>query len=286
MTTTSAGGPTVLRILLGAQLRRLREAAGVTPEEAARVVRGSPAKISRMERGRHRFKKIDVADLLTLYGLTDENEREQLLDLAVRANQPGWWHRYSDVLPSWFQPYVGLEAAAEHIRTYEAQLMPGLLQTEDYARAIIAIEHSPEEQERLVALRMARQRRLHDGTLRLWALIDEAALRRLVGGTEVMRTQLDHLLAAVKLPNINIQVTPFTAGGLASQGGAFSILRFPEAELPDVVYVEQLTGALYLDKREDVDRYVEAIDRVLIASATPEQSEQIIETIRQNLERP
>ncbi|MGH3342291.1 MAG: helix-turn-helix domain-containing protein [Carbonactinosporaceae bacterium] len=277
-------GPTALRILLGAELRRFREAAGLTPQEAGDAIRSSVSKISRMEHGRHRFKEIDVADLLTLYGVTDEARRAQVLDLTRQANQPGWWQRYHDVLPEWFQAYVGLEEAAEQIRTYEAHLVPGLLQTAEYATAMIAVgRFSADEVQRRVQLRRGRQHRLQEGHLKLWAMIDEAALRRQIGGVAVMRAQLDSLLASFELPNVNIQVTPFASGGLASQGGSFSILRFGGPELSDVVYVEQLTGALYLDKRSDVDRYVEAADRVVVSSATPEESLEIIRAIRDEL---
>src|SRR5580700_5375388 len=187
-------GPTVLRILLGTQLRRLREARGITAQEAAREIRASESKISRMELGRNAVREVDVADLLSLYGITDPAEREQLLSLASQANQPGWWHRYQDVLPSWFQAYIGLEESAESIRSYDMQFVPGLLQTEEYAAAVIALgEFSLEEAERLVYLRKERQRRFASGGLRLWAIVDEIALRRRVGSAQIMRAQLDHL---------------------------------------------------------------------------------------------
>ncbi|MGH3926320.1 MAG: helix-turn-helix domain-containing protein, partial [Pseudonocardiaceae bacterium] len=193
------GGPTVLRILLGAQLRRLREAMGLTREAAGYTIRASESKMSRLELGRVSFKERDVADLLILYGVTDADERDSLLSLARQANEPGWWHRYSDLLPSWFQAYVGLEEAASRIRTYEVQLVPGLLQTEEYARAVTAqgLEtKSPEEVDRWVSLRMRRQRLLtRAGAPRLWAVVDEAALRRPIGGRDVMRGQLEHLIA-------------------------------------------------------------------------------------------
>lgn len=275
----------VIRIMLGTRLRRMRETAGVTPGQAAHKIRGSTSKISRMERGQHRFKELDVDDLLTLYGVADRTERLQILGLVRRANEPGWWQSYSDVLPTWFQAYVGLEESAWRIRTYESQLIPGLLQTEDYAAAVIAIEHRDSaELKRRVALRTSRQRGLYNGDLRLWATIDEAALRRKVGGAPVIQGQLAHLLAAVQLPNVTIQVAPFSAGALATQGAAFSVLRFADAELPDVVYVEQLTGAAYLDKRDEVDHYVEAMDRVAAASAPPEESEHLIATILREME--
>ena len=280
-----AGGPTVLRILLGTQLRRLRESRAITAQEAARAIRGSESKISRIELGRNAVREVDIAYLLSLYGITDTTEREQLLSLASQANQPGWWHRYQDILPGWFQAYIGLEESAESIRSYDAQFIPGLLQTEDYAAAVIALgEFSLEETERLVYLRKERQRRFSSGGLRLWAIIDEAALRRPVGGgTNLMRAQLAHLLDSSDMPGFTLQVAPLPAGAYAAPG-SFSILRFAVPELPDVVYLEQLTSAMYLDKPSDVDRYVNAMDRLSAASAPPGQSRQIIRALLEEME--
>lgn len=273
---TSTGGPTVLRILLGAQLRKLREDKGITREAAGYEIRSSESKISRMELGRVSFKERDVADLLTLYGLTDEEERTALLTLARDANTPGWWHRESDILPGWFQPYVGLESAATIIRTYELQFVPGLLQTADYARAVIRLGHGqaePSELERRVSLRLARQKILtRPDPPQLWAVIDEGALRRPVGGVDVMRAQIAALIDATKMPNVQLQVMPFDYGGHSAAGGAFSILRFPDQDLPDIVYVEQLASALYLDKREDVERYVEAMERLAVEADPPNET--------------
>ncbi|HEY0687559.1 MAG TPA: helix-turn-helix transcriptional regulator [Kribbella sp.] len=276
----SGSGPVVLRILLGAELRRLREIADITPQQAAREIGASESKISRMERGRNALKYDDVAELLFFYGVGDETVREELLSLARRANQPGWWHSYNDVLPDWFQPYVGLEAAAERIRGYEAHYVPGLLQTQDYAAAVIALDgFPPEEVERRVGLRQARQRRFREGAVRLWAIIDEAALRRQFGDTDVMRGQLEELIAAAKLPNLTLQVNPFTSGGHTALNG-FSILRFPDRQMTDVIYVEQLTNALYLDKREEVDAYTLAMERLSVISASPAESVEILNRIR------
>lgn len=239
-----AGGPTVLRIMLGANLRRLREARGITREDAGWQIRASESKISRMELGRVSFKERDVADLLSYYGLPDGAERERLLSLARDASAPGWWHRYSDVLPSWFQPYIGLESAASLIRNYEVQFVPGLLQTRDYARAVIGLEYgrSPADVERRLEVRMTRQSVLHrPDPPQLWAVVDEAALRRPVGGKAVLRQQILALIEATALPHVQVQIVPFGIGGHAAHGGAFSILRFAEPDLPDVVYVEQLT---------------------------------------------
>ncbi|MET7880621.1 MULTISPECIES: helix-turn-helix domain-containing protein [Micromonospora] len=273
-------GPTVLRMLLGAQLRRLREASGVTREGAGWEIRSSESKISRMELGRVGFKERDVADLLTLYGVTDGQERESLLKLARDANSPGWWHRYGDVLPSWFQSYLGLEAAAALIRSYEVQFVPGLLQTPEYARAVVLLGHSAAdvaEIDRRVALRMQRQQLLRrDRPPQLWVVVDEAALRRPIGGVEVMRGQLEALIEATRSPHIRLQVIPFAAGGHAAAGGAFTILRFGDQELPDIVYIEQLTSALYLDKRDDLDYYAVAMERLCVEAEPPERTPEIL----------
>jgi hypothetical protein len=280
----AAGGPTVLRMLLGAQLRKLREAGGISRQEAGWEIRASESKISRMELGRVSFKERDVADLLSLYGVDDEKERDALLSLAQQANTQGWWHKYGDAVPGWFQAYVGLEAAASVIRSYEVQFVPGLLQTEDYAHAVIVIGHaskSKEDIERRVKLRMQRKQDLldHAEARRLWAVVDEAALRRPIGGPEVMRGQLEALIEVSKLPNIRLQVIPFRFGGHAGAGGAFSILRFPDQDLPDVVYLEQLTSALYLDKREDVDQYLEAIERLCVEADPPSHTAETLSRI-------
>ena len=273
------GGPTVLRMMLGAQLRRLREGKGISAEQAGYTIRASHSKISRMELGRVGFKARDVADLLTLYGVVDEAERAPILDLVGRANEPGWWHNDSDLLPGWFEVYMGLEGAASIIRTYELQFIPGLLQTEAYARALIPLgfpEISEEELERRVQLRMRRQRRLLAGDLRVWAVVDENALRRPIGGKSVMREQVEHLIELSGRRNVTIQVLPFNAGGHAAVSGAFSILRFPEATLPDIVYLEQLTSALYLDKPADIDRYLQVMNRLALEAAQPGDSREML----------
>lgn len=279
----SPGSPTVLRILLGTQLRRLRTERGISREDAGYSIRASHAKISRLELGQVRFKERDVADLLTLYGVTDPDERAPLLALAKQANAPGWWHKYSDLLPSWFEVYIGLEGAASLIRTYENQFVPGLLQTPAYARAVIELahEHAPEEElERRVQLRTARQRRLTgENSLTLWAVIDEAAVRRVLGGPEVMREQIEHLLDLTSHENVTLQVMPFDRGGHAAAGGPFSILRFPERELPDVVYMEQLTSALYLDKVADSEHYIRVMDRLSVQAEQPRQTRRFLEQL-------
>ena len=275
-TPGSAGGPTVLRMLLGAHLRRLREAQGVSREDAGWEIRASESKISRMELGRVSFKERDVDDLLTLYGLVDPEERDRLLTLARQANTPGWWHRYGDVLPSWFQSYLGLEAAASLIRTYEVQFVPGLLQTADYARSVVLLGHgraSADELDRRVDLRMRRQKILdRPEPVQLWAVIDEAVLRRPVGSRATMRAQIEALIDATQRQSVHLQILPFQVGGHSAAGGAFSILRFPDQELPDIVYVEQLSSALYLDKRDDVELYVDAMERLCVEADQPERT--------------
>ncbi|MHC1560443.1 helix-turn-helix domain-containing protein [Actinomycetospora sp. C-140] len=282
------GGPTVLRMMLGAQLRGLRERAGVTREAAGDRIRGSHAKISRLENGRTGFKERDVVDLLTLYGVDDGDERETLIALARRANAPGWWHQYSDLLPPWFETYVGLEQAATQIRTYEPQFVPGLLQTAAMARHVTALGHgsmSDDERERRVEFRLRRQRVLDtDEPPTLWAVVDEAALRRLTGGAEVMREQIDHLIEAADQRHVVIQMVPFQLGGHAGAGGPFSILRFTrESEVPDVVYLEQLTSALYLDKRSDVDDYLATMELLCVQALAPAETRTALEAIRADL---
>jgi transcriptional regulator with XRE-family HTH domain len=280
-----AGGPTVLRILLGTQLRRLREARGITAQEAARAIRGSESKISRIELGRTSVREVDIVDLLTLYGITDPGEKEELFSLASQANQPGWWHQYQDVLPSWFQAYVGLEESAESIRSYDSQFIPGLLQTEEYAAAVLTLgDFSLEETERLVVLRKERQRRFASGGLRLWAIVDEVAMFRPVGSPQVLRAQLKHISEVCDQPGFALQVVPDSAGAFAAPG-SFSILRFAVPDLPDVVYIEQLTSAMYLDKPVDVERYAAAMDKLSAISAPPEETKEIIRARLENMEK-
>jgi transcriptional regulator with XRE-family HTH domain len=277
---TSVSGPTVRRMQVGARLRKLREAKGVSREDAGWAIRGSESKISRMELGRVGFKHRDIADLLTLYEVEDEEERADVLALARAANAPGWWHPYGDLLAPWFQNYLDLEAAAALIRTYEIQFVPGLLQTEAYARAVVEIGYGDadrEEIDRRVKVRMTRKEILDgaDGP-RLWAVIDEAVLRRPIGGVEVLRGQIEALREACRWPRVRLQVIPFDAGGHAAAGGAFSIMRFPDPDMPDVVYIEHLTSAFYLEKREDVETYVAAVARLFIEAEPPDRTPDIL----------
>jgi transcriptional regulator with XRE-family HTH domain len=273
--------PTVLRILLGAELRRLREAKRLSLEEAGNVIRASHSKVSRLETGRVGFKDRDIVDLLTFYGVTDEKQRQELRELAVRANSPGWWHDYADVMPSWFEEYVGLEEAASQIRAYEVQFVPGLLQTEDYARAVIMLGYSnPKEINRRVKLRVARQGVLSKpNPPGLWVVLDEALLRRPIGGLAAMRAQLRHLVEMSQRPNVTIQVVPFRAGGHAAAGGAFSLLRFAEYDLHDVVFLEQLNSAQYLEKPDVVDGYLAVMEQLCISALTPAASVKILRSM-------
>lgn len=270
------GGPTVLRIVLGTQLRRLRREKDISREAAGESIRASHAKISRLELGRVGSKERDIADLLTLYGVTDEETRADYLALARQASMPGWWQQYGDVLSHWFETLIGLEEAASLIRTYEVQFIPGLLQTEQYARAVtlLGYPNAPEREiDRRVQLRMARQKLLTaPEPPRLWAVVDEAALRRPLGGREAMRVQLEYLLEVASLPNVTLQVAPFNMGGLAAAGGPITILRFLEPDLPDIVYLEQLTSSLYLEKQEDIDNYMSVMDRLSAEADTPRDS--------------
>ncbi len=277
------GGATVRRMLVGTQLRRLRTDKGISREQAGAAIRASEWKIHRLENGQVGFKDRDIVELLALYGVTDPDQVAELLALARDANTPSWWSRYSDLLPPWVRAYIDLESAASLIRTYESQLVPGLLQTEGYMRAVIAGAHlgdSAEDLERRVALRLGRQALLAraDG-FRLWVVVDEAALRRPVGGPEVLRAQLERLIEATTLPTVTLQVLLLSASAHAAMVGAFSILRFPEPDLPDVVYVEHLTNALYLDKRGEVDAYLAVMHRLEVVSAAPSQTVEILSRI-------
>ncbi|RCV52026.1 helix-turn-helix domain-containing protein [Marinitenerispora sediminis] len=273
-------GPTVRRILLGYQLRKLREAKGITRADAGYKIRGSESKISRLELGRVGFKLRDVEDLLSLYGVTDPAEREPLITLAKESNKAGWWQQYGDALPNWFQSYVGLEEAATRIRTYEAQFVPGLLQTEAYARSVIlggTRRDADGEAENRVAVRLHRQRRILDNRgVKLWAIVDEAAVRRPVGDAQILKRQLERLVEFCDHPNITLQIIPFSVGAHAAEAGSFTILRYPEYDLADVVYLEQLTGALYLDKPDDVDAYTMAMERLSVAAEPPNQTPKML----------
>ena len=273
----------VLRMLLGSQLRQLREDAGITPDRAGYEIRASRSKISRMETGRVGFKTRDIEDLLTFYGVTDERARSRLLDLAGQSKRLDWWTSYSDVLPGWFENYLGLESVCSTIRTFEMQFVHGLFQTEDYARAVAGLgldAASPAEIGRRVGLRVKRQDLLTKASPpKIWSVMDEAVLRRPVGGAAVMRAQLRHLVEAARAPGVTIQVVPFARGGHAGASGSFTILRFDELHLPDVVYIEQLTGAVYLEQRSDVEHYLAVMDQLSSEALPPAASARFIEQV-------
>jgi len=273
-----SGGPTARRIILGAQLRRLRERAGISRAAAGFAIRGSESKISRLELGRVGFKERDVRDLLTMYGVDDPAEREAVLAMAAQANERGWWHRYSDLMPNWFHDYVGLEESATRLQVYELQFVPGLLQTEEYIRAV-ASHGRPrvsEETDRRVALRLQRQKVLHrQGAPKLWAVIDESVLHRPIGGRRVLRAQIEYLLEITRQSNVTLQVVPYALSGYAAEG-PFTLLRFAERELPDVVYIEHLGGALYLDKLDEIELYGRVFDRLTVDAETPDRTRQLL----------
>ncbi len=270
----STPGPTVRRRRLGAELRRLRETRGLTVEQAGEHIHRSGPTISRMETGQFRFIARNVADLLDLYGVTDAEQRQALLALAKESRKPAWWHSYGDLVPRWFQVYIGLEAEASTITTFESLLVPGLLQTEDYARAVIRAA-SPalpaHEVDRAVELRMNRQKILaEDQPVQLWAILDEAVIRRHVGSPAIMARQLDRLIEASEQPGVTIQVVPFTAGAHAGMISSFTILGFPDTGgAPETVYIEAPTGSLYLEKPTEVRRYESWMNQLRSAALAP-----------------
>ncbi len=270
-------GPTVHRLMLGSQLHRLRAEAGVSSDEAARAIRASRSKISRLENGRVGFKERDLDDLLALYSVTDPHVRAKMKALQRQANEPGWWTPFADVTADWFEEYLGLETAAVLIRTFEMQFVHGLFQTPDYARAVMLLGHfaaPPAQIDRRVALRLSRQHLLRQPRPPMvWSILDQGAIQRPVGGRAVMRRQLAYLLeVASSLRNVTVQVVPFESGGHAGAGGSFTMLRFRGEEVPDIIYIEQLTSALYLDKREDVDHYLEAMESLSAEALSPTES--------------
>ena len=274
-------GPMAVRMLLGGRLRKLREAAGVSRVDAGRAIRASESKMSRLELGRSSFKPRDVSGLLDLYRV-GADERATLLAMAGHANNPGWWQAYAEVVADWFVPYLGLEQAAETIRSYEVQFIPGLLQTPDYARAVLQIgaDDTIELTSQRVSLRLCRQRILHrPSPPRLWAVIDEAALRRPIGGASVARAQLQHLIEMARLSHVNIQIAPFSGGSQAVADGPVTMLRFPEAELPNVVYLEQHTSAVYLSKPVDRLYYWNVLNRLATEAPPPTETEAILHGI-------
>jgi transcriptional regulator with XRE-family HTH domain len=267
----------VSRLIVGMALRRLREASGFSREDAGQAIRAPVSKISRLEVGGTVARLREVAGLCAFYGVTDQAELAMLLGLARRASNTEWWHPYRDVIPAWFERYLGLEQAASVIRSYEVQFIPGLLQTADYARAVIVLAHGDtpgREVDRRVELRMRRQHVLSRARPpHLWVLIDEAALRRPVGGRVTMRAQLRYLLSACDIPHVTIQMVPFSLGGHPAGGGPIAALRLPDRQLPDAVYLEQLTSAQYPGSPAEVEHHRHILDRLAVqarlAGSTP-----------------
>ncbi|MET9733677.1 helix-turn-helix transcriptional regulator [Streptomyces sp. NPDC006458] len=279
--------PTVGQVVLGRRLLDLRERAGLKREEAARVLRVAPATVRRMEMAEVALKIPYIQLLLKAYGVP-EDEAESFVRLAEEANQPGWWQRFHDILPGWFSMHVSLEGAASLIRSYEPHFVPGLLQTEDYARGVLVSgavgQTRPDDIERYVALRMQRQDLLtREGAPRFWVVMDETVLRRQVGGPEVMRAQIDRLLEATKLPNVTLQIVPFATGPHPGTYGPFVLFRFAMPELPDMVYSEYLTGAVYLDARSEVATHLEVMDRMAAQAATAHRTKEILRDLRKEL---
>ncbi|RMI89805.1 transcriptional regulator [Streptomyces sp. ZS0098] len=280
--------PTVGQVVLGRRLYELREAAGLSREEAARILRVAPATVRRMETAEVALKIPYVQMLLTAYGVPD-GEADTFVTLAEDANRPGWWQRYHDVLPEWFSLYVSLEGAARIIRSYEPHFIPGLLQTEDYARAVLEAgtigTAGPETVERHVALRMERQRLLErPDPPHLWVLMEETVLRRPVSGdSRVMRDQFDKLLEYAERDRVTLQIAEFADGPHPGTYAPFSLFRFAEPELPDMVFTEYLTGALYLDSRKEVSVHLEVLDHMTARAASARRTEKLLRECRERL---
>lgn len=281
---TGMESPTFVRFQLGAQLRRVREDAGVTAEQAAEIIEVSASTLRRIEAGRVGIKGPALNALLDRYGITDAELRETLLSMAKTGKQRGWWAKYGD-LPSSYRQYIGLESAAEEVQNFETLVVPGLLQTADYARAMTsedAFEPSPEAVERRVAVRMQRQQLITSGKLRLVAVLDEAVLHRQIGGAAIMGDQLTALLEASKRWNVTLQVIPFREGAYASMLSSFHILNF--ADGPSVVYIEGLTGDLYAEG-DDVARCTVVFNSLRAAAMSPSDSAMLIKEIRDARQR-
>jgi hypothetical protein len=275
--------PTVRHKRLTAELRRLRSDSGLTRDDVAGRLDWHPTKVTRIETGQWtRLNVRDVRDLLELYGVTDEAQAEALVQLARDARQRGWWHSYGDVLPSEYSHFIGLEAEAASVRTYQQILVPGLLQTEDYVTAVVRAfrpQESPSGVERRVAVRRERQRRvLEDHSLELWVILGEGVIRQLVGSPAVTARQLSFLAEASDLPNVTIQVLPFSGGEHGAMVGAFEILGFPEPVDPDVVYLENRASALFLEDPDEVAKYGQVFDHLRAAALSPQASRAMLST--------
>ncbi|MEC3997987.1 helix-turn-helix transcriptional regulator [Actinacidiphila sp. DG2A-62] len=274
-------------MVLGKRLQDLREKAGLSYEEAGRALDVTHATIRRMEKAEVGLKLPYVEKLLITYGITEAEQIGGFLALAREANRPGWWHSFRDVLPDWFSAFVSLEGEAAVIRAYEPHYVPGLLQTPDYARAVLhaGLPHAAaEEIDRLVDLRIERQSLLTrpDAPL-LWVVMDETVLRRSIGGREVMRDQVAALVRATELPNVRLQVMPFAAGPHPAMYGPFHIFRFQIQELPDIAYSESLVGGVYFDDRDDVSTFLEALDRMCAQAAPAQSTKAILDGMRKEI---
>ncbi|MER6012130.1 helix-turn-helix domain-containing protein [Streptomyces bluensis] len=262
--------PTVLRMILGRRLQDRRQGAEVSLDDAAKALRVKPLTIRRLEKAEVALKPLYVEKLLQTYG-AGQQEIDEFVTLAERANQPGWWYPYRDVLPSWFTAYVSLETGAKTLRTYEPHYVTGLLQTSGYARALLRAgfpHDSDEDLERRVDLRLRRQNLLEKADPpTLWVVMEEAVLHRVVGGAEVMREQIDRLLTASELDHVSIDIVPFSAGAHFGVCAPFTYFRFEERELPDIVYSEILSGSMYLDQRSDVAAHLEAHNRMSLLTS-------------------
>ncbi|SFF58026.1 Helix-turn-helix domain-containing protein [Streptomyces mirabilis] len=288
MSDNRSGGsaPTVLRMVLGKRLKQLREQAGVSFEEAARAIEVTPLTVRRIEKAEVGLRIPYVKELLRTYGVP-ATEIDDFLALAREANQPGWWYKYRDVLPEWFSAYVSLESEASVIRLYEPHYVPGLLQTNDYAAALMRVgfpNESKEDVARRVALRTRRQDLLaKPDAPAIWAILDETVLRRPVGGAEVMRAQIDRLHEVLDMPKVRIQVMRFGVGAHPGAFGPFHHFRFGFSELPDVIYTESLAGAVYVDRPGDVVTYLEVLDRMSVQAEPVARTRAILAELRKEL---
>jgi transcriptional regulator with XRE-family HTH domain len=276
-------GPTVVQVVLCARLQQLREAAKMSREQAAKVIRVGPATIHRMEKAKVALKIPYVKDLLEAYGLP-QADIDDFVNLAEEANQPGWWQRFHDVLPDWFSAHVALENAASLIWAYEPHCVPGLLQTEDYTRTLLETgrlgQDRPDEVDRHVALRMERQELLARADApRFWVILDEAALRRQVGTSGIMRDQIDRLMQAAQRANVTLQIIEFGAGYHSGAHGPVVLFRFEAQELPDMVYLEHLTGAVYLDRRAEVAAHHQVLEQIALQAAPVGRTEEILKNM-------
>ncbi len=277
MPARSLRSPTVRHKRLTAEFRRLRAEAGLTRDDVAGRLDWHPTKVTRIETGQWtRLNLRDVRDLLDIYGVTDEAQREALIQLARDARQRGWWHSYGDVLPSEYSHFIGLEAEAASLRTYQQVLVPGLLQTEAYARAVIQAFRPTDTSEgidRRVVVRHERQRRVtEERSLQLSAVLGEGVVHQLVGDRDTTAEQLRFLAEANDLPNVMVQVLPYAAGAHGAMVGSFEILGFPEPVDPDVVYLENMASALFLEEPEAVSRYVQVFDYLRATALSPQAS--------------